>query len=92
MEQIKNFITYLLGIPLFILCLPLIFVVVSIMLVIDFAYMEMWSKYNISDAGIIILSILALPLLWIVILFTLFTRIFSKLNYGRKQIFRCFNK
>ena len=69
MDQIKTFITYLLGIPLFILCLPLIFVVISIMLVIDLACMEMWSKYTISDAGIIILSILALPLLWIGIYF-----------------------
>ena len=77
MNQIKTFIQYLLLLPLFILLSPIIFVVVSIMLVIDCAFMEKWNKYNISDAGIIILSILALPLLWIAVLLTVIKRIIT---------------
>lgn len=77
MNQIKTFIQHLLLLPLFILFSPIIFVVISIMLVIDCAFMEKWNKYNISDAGIIILSILALPLLWIAVIFTVIKRIIT---------------
>lgn len=75
MNQIKTFIQHLLLLLLFILFSPIIFVVVSIMLVIDCACMEKWNKYNISDTGRIILSILALPVIWIAVLFTAINRI-----------------
>ena len=68
MNLIKNLL-------LSILFPPVAFVVISIALVIECAHMEKWNKYNISDAGIIILSILALPLLWIAVIFTVIKRI-----------------
>jgi len=68
MNLIKNLL-------LSILFPPVAFVVISIALVFECASMERWNKYNISDAGIIILSILALPLLWIAVIFTVIKRI-----------------